>query len=277
MTHTLRLVGGLLLVAVSTSGCGSGASEAEVQKPALVVNDLRLTPAELNQELAVTAVSPHEFAPSTGEEPEWLNRLIQRELLVQEAQRLGLDREPDFMRTIERFWKEALIKLLIERKAKEISATTHVYEPEIEASYKRMAQEVRARILSVTDESAARRLAQATDVETELASLGSALRDDSGWQWYPSGLLEPELDDLLLNTPPGHLSAPIQHWGRWIVVAVAERRARTIEPLATLRDEIQRTLQRQKETAAMEQWIAGLRANARIMIDREALATLKGR
>ena len=39
------------------------------------------------------------------------------------------------MRTIERFWKEALIKLLISRKANEISAMSHVYEPEVEAYY----------------------------------------------------------------------------------------------------------------------------------------------
>ena len=70
-----------------------------------------------------------------------LDQVVNRVLMLQEAQRLGLDREEEFMRTIERFWKGALIKLLVGRKAKEISSSTHVYEPEIEAYYQLMKKE----------------------------------------------------------------------------------------------------------------------------------------
>ena len=80
--------------------------------------------------------------PSTAQgEPEWVSRVIERELLVQEAQRLGLDRDPAFMHSIERFWKEVLIKLLLDRKGREISGEVQVYEPEIEAYYKKLAEE----------------------------------------------------------------------------------------------------------------------------------------
>ena len=64
---------------------------------------------------------------------------------MQEAQRLGLDRQPGFMRTIERFWKEALIKQLLDRKAREINAQVHVYEPDIEAFSQQFPQEFEAR------------------------------------------------------------------------------------------------------------------------------------
>lgn len=120
--------------AAALPGCGPQATEAEVQKPALIVNELKLSPSELQQELAFALQSSREAGRAeAGAEPEWLSRLIERELLVQEAQRLGLDRQPDFMRTIERFWKEALIKQLVDRKAREINAQVHVYEPDIEA------------------------------------------------------------------------------------------------------------------------------------------------
>jgi hypothetical protein len=141
---------GLALLAffcgAALTGCGTQATQAEVQKPALIVNELKLSPGELQQELAFAAATSREQHPgAAGEEPEWLGRLIERELLVQEAQQLGLDRQPEFMRTIERFWKEALIKQLLDRKAREINAQVHVYEPDIEAFSQQFPEEFEAR------------------------------------------------------------------------------------------------------------------------------------
>lgn len=142
----LCLCGILCLCGVALTGCGTQASEAEVQKPALIINELKLSQSELQQEQALAAATSREQHPgAAGEEPEWLGRLIERELLVQEAQRLGLDRQPDFMRTIERFWKAALIKQLVDRKAREIDAQVHVYEPDIEAFSQQFPEEFETR------------------------------------------------------------------------------------------------------------------------------------
>jgi hypothetical protein len=134
--------GGWLMM--SLSGCGPRNAEANAQRPAVIINKLKLTQDELQQEIAAAHRAPHAALSSTGEEPEWLSRLIEREILVQEAQRLGIDRDPAFMGTIERFWKEALIKLLLERKGREIAGQTRVYEPEIEAAYKQLAPQASA-------------------------------------------------------------------------------------------------------------------------------------
>jgi hypothetical protein len=138
------LIGVTLLaygVLISLSGCGQKPAEAGAEKPAVTINKLQLSLEELQKELQETSWFEEVEDELAGENPEWLKRLIERELLVQEAQRLGLDRQPGFMRTIERFWKEALIKTLLIRKGQEISAQIHVYEPEIEAQYKQMAAE----------------------------------------------------------------------------------------------------------------------------------------
>ena len=122
------------------SGCGKGAPRTVSDKPVLVINNLQLNKEELRQEYQADSLMKHE--PSTAQgEPEWVSRVIERELLVQEAQRLGLDRDPAFMHSIERFWKEVLIKLLLDRKGREISGGVQVYEPEIEAYYRKLAEE----------------------------------------------------------------------------------------------------------------------------------------
>jgi hypothetical protein len=136
---------GLLAMTALVSGCSPQSADAAAEKPAVIINQLRLNAQELEQEKRDLDFSHQEVRAGTGE-PEWLSRLIERELLVQEAQRLGLDREPEFMRTIERFWKEALIKLLLERKIQEISDRIHVYDPEIEARYQKITTDAPAQI-----------------------------------------------------------------------------------------------------------------------------------
>ena len=67
---------------------------------------------------------------------EYIDRLLEKEILLQEAQRQGLDREKDFMKTIEHYWEQALLRLLLEKKSKEIIGAIHVYDNEIEEYYR---------------------------------------------------------------------------------------------------------------------------------------------
>ena len=123
------------------AGCDSRRSGVSNEKPVVRVNKLQLTKSDLQEELKTRVVPLRGAQASDEQEPEWLTQLIDRELLVQEAQRLGLNREQDFMRTVEHFWKQALIKQLVSRKGREINAGLHIYEPQIEAYYKKLAQE----------------------------------------------------------------------------------------------------------------------------------------
>ena len=67
-----------------------------------------------------------------------MERLIRKELLIQEAKRLELDRKENFIKTIERYWESTLIRDLIDLKGKEIIAKTSVSEEEIMQRYEEM-------------------------------------------------------------------------------------------------------------------------------------------
>ncbi|MBW2115666.1 MAG: hypothetical protein JRH04_12725 [Deltaproteobacteria bacterium] len=68
----------------------------------------------------------------------FLEQLIKKELLIQEAKKLNLDRKENFIRTIERYWESTLIRNLMELKGKEIVERVYVSQEEIEARYKEM-------------------------------------------------------------------------------------------------------------------------------------------
>ena len=126
--RTWSCVGWILAVTLLGS-CTSEPANSRRGKPVLVINDLNLTAEDLRREIERAPVEP--ALPSPEGEPEWLTRVIERELIVQEGRRMGLDREPEFMRSIERFWKEALLKQVLRRKAREISSQVQLYEPAV--------------------------------------------------------------------------------------------------------------------------------------------------
>lgn len=69
---------------------------------------------------------------------QFLEELIRKELLIQEAKKLKLDRRDKFVRAIERYWESTLIRDMIELKGREFSKRSYVSQDEIEARYREM-------------------------------------------------------------------------------------------------------------------------------------------
>jgi hypothetical protein len=76
------------------------------KKAAIIIND--------------KVITLDEFAgmkPSHDEHrADFINSLIARELLIQEAQRTGIDKEENFRRSLQGFYEQSLVKVLMDRK-----------------------------------------------------------------------------------------------------------------------------------------------------------------
>lgn len=79
------------------------------KKAALVINDRIITPEEFNTLFA--ARDPH-----LKERDDFINALITKELLIQEARKSGIDREESFRQSIQNFYEQSLVKILLDRK-----------------------------------------------------------------------------------------------------------------------------------------------------------------
>jgi hypothetical protein len=127
------LVGAVCLVSII--GCTSGRTEPG-EKVIVQINKYRMTEGDLRYELKNMPFDDMVLLSSEEGKRGFLDRIIEKELLLQEAQRQGIDREKDFMKSIENYWEQALLKVLLERKSKEISGLTYVYDNEIEEYYR---------------------------------------------------------------------------------------------------------------------------------------------
>lgn len=102
------------------------------------INNYNLTLDEFEYQLAAELELDKDFKLTREAKKEFLEQLIRKELLIQEAKKLRLDRKDKFMRTIERYWESTLIRDVIELKSKEIEKKVYVSEDEIEIRYKEM-------------------------------------------------------------------------------------------------------------------------------------------
>lgn len=70
-----------------------------------------------------------------------LDDLIQKKLLLLEAQRQDLDKDPAFMKMVEHFWEQSLLRSLLEKKSKEILSSLKVPEEERSQKASQMMQQ----------------------------------------------------------------------------------------------------------------------------------------
>jgi len=102
------------------------------------INDYVLTLDEFQIQLAQEVKLDKEFKLTKEAKKEFLDQLITKEILIQEAKRRNLDRKEKFIRAIERYWESTLIRDLIEMEQQKIENRTLVSQEEIEMRYKEM-------------------------------------------------------------------------------------------------------------------------------------------
>lgn len=69
--------------------------------------------------LSELSLYPPEYLNNATKE-QVLNDIIEKKVLLLEAQRQGLDRNPEFMKMVERFWEQSLLRSLLNKKSDEI-------------------------------------------------------------------------------------------------------------------------------------------------------------
>jgi len=115
-----------------------GCSRAPSEKPILAkIGNYEIALDEFEKEFKESSYARSDSLESRNE---FLNSLVDRKLILQDAQAKGLDKEKNFLKMIERFWEQSLLKLALDEKTKEISSSVVVSEKEIEARYQKMFQ-----------------------------------------------------------------------------------------------------------------------------------------
>jgi hypothetical protein len=128
----------LLLIILSSFLFCCSQDKTEENKILAKINDYDLTLDEFQTQLAQEARFDKDFKVTKEAKKAFLDQLITKEILIQEAKRRNLDRKEKFIRAIERYWESTLIRDLMEMEQQKIEKRTVVSEEEIKMRYNEM-------------------------------------------------------------------------------------------------------------------------------------------
>ena len=131
----------IMLLGIFINGCESRKSPSDEGKIVAKINNYEMTVGDFKDEIGqASSIKYMGIKPEAAKE-ELLEQLITKNILVQEAQRENFDKDRAFMDEIQGYWEQALLKLLLKKKIKELSRQIHVNDQEARIEYDRLAKE----------------------------------------------------------------------------------------------------------------------------------------
>ncbi len=128
--YIIILLSGILLL-----GCSKPAKNGPVLAE---INNYEIAQSEFEE---LFKESSFGLTDTQESRKQFLGKLINQKLIMNEAQRQGLDKESNFLRLIEKFWEQSLLKIALDKKSKEISGSVRIDDKGIKEAYDNMLKE----------------------------------------------------------------------------------------------------------------------------------------
>lgn len=240
-----------LFIAVLIFGCSK--KERGGQQVLARINGYELTVSDYKEAVDPLLMKKYASYSPIRDKEQILETLISKEVLLQEAQRENLDKEKAFMKEIEGYWEQALLKSLINKRLKELSLNIIVTDKEVLDGYNRLKRRVQAELDIFAD-------------KAQTAKLSSIPAD-----WYIHGDLPSQLENIAFSLKAGESSPPVEYNDAWVVVKVLKEEELKIKPLEEIQWKIKEDVVRIKKQELLEKWSADLRKKAKVEINRDLL------
>ncbi len=199
-----------------------------------------------------------------------VNKLISSELVVQEAQKQGLDKQPDYIAKEELLRRELLVNTYIENFLKKNT----VSEADIKAEYEKFKAQVgdkefSARHILVSTEAEAKDVIAQLGKGGDFAKLAKEKSKDPGSKdkggdlgWFPPAAMVKPFSDAVGTLKKGQVTqTPVQTQFGWHVIKLED--TRTAQPPAY--DKVKDNLKKQVQQRNLEKMLSDLRAKAKIV------------
>jgi len=199
-----------------------------------------------------------------------INKLVGTELVYQEAQRLGFDKQPDFIARNELANREMLVNTYLQDYLKKNPIT----DADTKAAYDQYKKELgdkeySARHILVKTEVEAKDIIAQLQKGGDFAKIAKEKSLDPGSKekggdlgWFsPAGMVKP-FSDALIALPKGKTTAtPVQTQFGWHVIKLEDTRATQAPAYDKVKEGLEKTLQQRK----LEKMMTDLRAKAKIV------------
>ncbi len=269
-----------LILTVALISCSK--KGAEQKGPFLAkVGNTTITQADYDREFqALPEYAQQLFADEQGK-GKFLNEIINKEMLHQEALKKGLDKTPDFQKKLEEFKKLTLVTELFQ---KEIMARAKISDQEVKAYYDQHKEEFTptmqikaSHILVKTEDEAKKALARLKKGE-KFGDIAKAISIDPGSAknsgdlgYFSKGQMVPEFEKAAADLNVGDISAPVKTQFGYHIIKVTDKKKGSPIEFEKIKDMISQRLSGEKQKEAFEQYITELKKNYKVEINKDAI------
>jgi peptidyl-prolyl cis-trans isomerase C len=250
------------------------------------VNKKPITVEEFHKELEkIPPFIRPMFTQSEKGKREFLDDLITREVVYQEAKRQELEKDPEYLKRLEEFQRNALLEALLK---KEVEDKAPVADEEVKQFYAAHKEEyrddkVRASHILVKTEEEAKSVEQEIKKGRSFAELAKKHSTDAASRKtggdlgeFSRGQMIPEFERAAFTLKKGEMSGIVRSEYGYHLIKVTDRKEGKLQELAQVSGQIRQKLVREKQRQIFEAWIAGLKKAAGIHVNDELLKSAGG-
>lgn len=127
----------LVLLLIFSGGCGIS-KEKSKGKTAIRIGNIKISAKEFEERFQ-EALASREDNPEARRK--FLDELINKKLILKEAEKKGLDRKKEFLKDVEEFWERTLLRDTLDLKSNEIACSVRVSDREVKKYYRKLHRE----------------------------------------------------------------------------------------------------------------------------------------
>ena len=265
---TVVISAGVLLL----TGCTPPPEEGVVA----LVNGRQITQTEFEARWGELAEATKARYEKEGGKRRFLDELITRELLMQEARKLGLDQNDAIRDRAQRYKEQLILDELLKDRIKTKIELSH---EELDAFYEQHAQELLTPLKVRVSQMLLPNISAAKDLEKQINQGGhfaqfaqrysideksKAKGGDLGP--YRKDLVVPEVDEVIHTLKPGFVSAPIKTDAGYYLVMISSLDTEIIQADVAVRERLRQELLNEKRRKRFDDVIVDIRAKATIRL-----------
>ncbi|MBI3357356.1 MAG: peptidylprolyl isomerase [Nitrospirae bacterium] len=273
-----RRISPLSLVLVGTlAGLALVSCTAQQEEPVVaLVNGRAITQVEFDVRWDELSEATRARYIKEGGKRRFLDELITRELLMQEARRQGLDQNDGIRDKAQRYKEQLIIDELLKDK---LRTKVELTKAELDTYYEKHARELLDPLKVRVSQMLLPNFPAAKDLETQVNRGGDfgkfaqrysiddktkAKGGDLGP--YRKGLVVPEVDAVIHTLKPGMVSAPIKTDSGYYLVMVTPLDKEIIQADLATQERLRQELLADKRRKRFEEVIANIRTNATVRL-----------
>ncbi len=240
-----------------------------------------ITQADFDREFQTLPEYAQKMFEDEGGKGRFLDEIVKKEILYQEAIKKGIDKGPEFQKKLEDFKKLTLISELFE---KEIISKAKVSDQEVKDYYDKHKEDFTttsqikaSHILVKTEDEAKKILARLGKGEkfeniAKTSSIDKASAKNGGdLGYFSKGQMVPEFESAASSLKSGEISNPVKTPFGYHIIKVTDRKAGPVVDFDRVKDMISQKLSAERQKEVFDKYMGELKNSYKVEINKDAL------